>query len=50
MESSQKKKLKKSLKKKTFKPRKIMWDDTYGEQPIMHALGDLGKPSEKDWY
>jgi hypothetical protein len=45
----QKKKLKKSSKKKISKFRKIMWDDTYGTQPIMHALSDLGKLCEGDF-
>lgn len=49
MESLQKKKLKKFLKKKIFKSRKIMWDNTYGIQPIMHALGDTGHPGERDY-
>ena len=40
---------KKKSKKKLKKTRKILWDETYGEQPIMHALGDTGHPHADDW-
>jgi len=26
-----------------------MWDDTYGIMPVMHALGETGHPSERDY-
>lgn len=49
MENLPKKKLKKSSNKKISKPRKIMWDNTYGIMPVMHALGETGHPSERDY-
>jgi hypothetical protein len=42
----QKKWIKKSKK---LVVRKVLWDDTYGEQPPFHALGDTGHPSERDY-
>jgi hypothetical protein len=42
-----KKLLKKKLKKSAM--RKVLCDDSYGEQPIMHALGDTGHSSERDY-
>ena len=47
MEKLEKKKLKKKLKKSDTP--KILWDDSYGDQPIFRPLGDLGKPSEKEY-
>ena len=34
--------------KKLKKIRKILWDDTYGDQPIFRPLGDTGHPSESE--
>jgi hypothetical protein len=28
---------------------KIMWDDSYGEQIPMRALGETGHPNERDY-
>jgi hypothetical protein len=43
-------KLKKDKQKKKLKKiRKILFDDTYGDQPIFRPLGDTGHPSERDW-
>jgi len=42
--------MKTSKKKKILKIKKINKDDSYGEEPVMRALGDSGHPSERDWY
>jgi len=43
-------KLKKNKQKRKLKKiRKVLWDDSYGEQPSMHVLGDTGHASDRDW-
>lgn len=47
MANKKEKKSKRKLEKLVV--RKILWDNTYGEMPTMHALGSTGHPSERDY-